>query len=255
MAPQLTNVITGVVAFVAIFGGVLIGMFAARRLPGQHLSSETQSAITVSVAVIATLAALVLGLMITAANSSFSARTDEVRQLSLQLIRIDRNLRRYGPEADNARAKLREWATAKTQQLFPEKGKPTVSTQTAIEMLEGVQDALLALTPKDARQKYLHELCLGLSSNIIQARWSLETRASHSIPLAFLILLIFWLAIVFASFGLFAPANPTALIALFLCSVAVSGGIVLIIELDNPLSGFIQLPSDSMRRAVTEISR
>src|SRR4051812_2412700 len=251
----MIHLLIGLISFVAIFGGVLVGMFGARRLPGHHLSSQTQSAITVSVAVIGTLAALVLGLMITAANSSFSARTDEVRQLSLQLIRIDRNLRRYGPEAEDARAKLREWATAKGQELFPEKGKPRPFSETTIIKLERVQDALLALTPKDQRQKYLHGLCLTLSSHVIEARWALEQRIGHSIPVAFLVLLIFWLAIVFASFGLFAPANPTAIVALFLCSLAVSGGIFLIEELDNPLSGFIQIPSESMRKALVEITQ
>jgi hypothetical protein len=250
----MTNIGIGVTSFVAIFGGVLIGRFAGRRLPGHHLDAQTQSAVNVSVAVIATLAALVLGLMISAANGSFSARTDEIRQLSLQLIRMDRNLRRYGPEAGDARAKLHAWAAIKTQQLFPEKGKPQPSSQTAIVMLEEVQDALLALAPKDERQKYLHTLCLTLSSELIQARWSLEVRAGHSIPVPFLILLIFWLAIVFASFGLFAPANHTAMVALLLCSLAVSGGIVLIEELDNPVSGFIQLPSEAMHKAVVEIA-
>jgi hypothetical protein len=93
-----------------------------------------------------------------------------------------------------------------------------------------------------------------LSSNLIQARWSLEARSGHSIPVPFLVLLIFWLAIVFASFGLFAPANHTTMAALLLCTLAVSGGIALIEDLDNPGSGFIHLPSDSMRRALTEIS-
>lgn len=249
-----TAELIGLISFAAIFGGALIGRFVARRLPGHHLSSETQSVVTVSVAVIGTLSALVLGLMITSANSSFSARADEVRELSLQLIRMDRNLRRYGPETEDARAKLREWATAKTQQLFTDKGQPSPSGETTIAMLESVQDAVLALTPKDERQKYLRTLCVTLSSTLIQARWSLEQRRGHSIPVPFLVLLVFWLSIVFASFGLFAPANPTALITLFLCSVAVSGGIILIEELDNPLSGFIHVPSDSMRKALVEIA-
>jgi hypothetical protein len=77
----------------------------------------------------------------------------------------------------------------------------------------------------------------------------------HSIPIPFLVLLIFWLTIVFASFGLFAPANPTVIVALFLCSVAISGGIYLIEELDNPLYGLIRVPSDSMRKALVEIAR
>ena len=251
----MANIITGLIAFAAIFTGVLIGRFAARQLPSHHLSPETQSAVTVSVAVIGTLSALVLGLMISAANSSFSARSDEIRQLSLQLIRMDRNLRRYGPEANDARGKLHAWATVKIKQLFPEQGKPAPTSQTAIMMLESVQDSLLDLTPKNERQKYLRTLCVTLSSTLIEARWSLEIRAGHSIPVPFLVLLIFWLAVVFASFGLFAPANQTAMIALLLCSLAVAGGILLIEELDNPLSGFIQLPSEPLEKALVEVAR
>lgn len=251
----MSHTLIGVISFVAIFGGVVIGRFFARRLPGHHLSTETQSAVTVSVAVIGTLSALVLGLMISAANTSFSARVDEVRQLSLQLIRMDRNLRRYGPETDDARAKLHTWAVAKVQQLFPRKGDPPVSSDKAIIMLEEVQDAVLALEPQGEKQKYLRTLCLTLSSTMIQARWSLEQRRGSSIPIPFLILLIFWLGIVFASFGLFAPANPTAMMALLLCCIAVSGGIVLIEDLDNPVAGFIHIPSESMRKALVEIER
>src|SRR3954454_23403929 len=131
----MNHFVIGLISFAAIFAGALIGLFAAHRLPGHHLGKETQSAINVSVAVLGTLSALVLGLMITAANSSFSARSEEVRELSLQLIRMDRNLRRYGPEAADARMKLREWATAKTQQLFPEKGRPNRSSEQTIAML------------------------------------------------------------------------------------------------------------------------
>jgi hypothetical protein len=250
----MSSTIIGLISFAAIFGGVIMGLFVRRRLPGQHLSTETQSAVTVSVAVIGTLSALVLGLMITAANHSFSARSDEVRELSLQLIRMERNLRRYGPEADDARAKLRTWAEAKTHELFPIEGQARPSSETTIVMLESVQDAVLALTPGDEKQKYLRTLCVNLSSTLIQARWSLETREGHSTPVPFLILLIFWLAIVFASFGLFAPANPTTIVVLFLCSLAVSGGIVLIEELDNPQSGLIQISADSMRKALVEIT-
>src|SRR3954454_22840961 len=123
----MIHVVTGLISFAAIFAGALIGLFARKRLPSHHLGSETQSAITVSVAVLGTLSALVLGLMITAANSSFSARSDEVRELSLQLIRMDRNLGRYGPESAEARTKVRDWAIAKTQQFFPKKGQSRVS--------------------------------------------------------------------------------------------------------------------------------
>src|SRR4051795_7546354 len=145
----MIHIVTGLISFAAIFGGALIGLFVRRRLPGHHLSSDTQSVITVSVAVIGTLSALVLGLMISAANGSFSKRSDEVRELSLQVIRVERNLRRYGSEADDARAKLRAWASIKLEQLSPQKGQSSPSPEKGIETLESVQDALLALTPKN----------------------------------------------------------------------------------------------------------
>jgi Kef-type K+ transport system membrane component KefB len=251
----MSSTVIGVISFVAILGAVLAGVLVARRLPRHHLNAETQSAVTVSVAVIGTLSAVVLGLMITAANRSFSARSDEVRELSLELVRMERNLARYGPEAEGARAKLRTWAEAKTRQLFPTAAQERPSSLATIALLEQVQDAILALTPKNEKQTYLRTLCLRLSSTLIQARWSLETHAGHSIPVPFLVLLIFWLAIVFASFGLFARDNPTTFVVLFLCALAVSGGIVLIEELDNPQSGLIHIPSDSMRKALIEIRR
>jgi len=250
----MNNYLIGLISFVTIFGGALIGMFCAYRLPGGHLNSETQSSVTVSVAVIGTLSALVLGLMISAANNSYSTASDEVRNLSLQLIRIDRNLRRYGPDATEARATLHLWSIAKMQELFPEKGKPTVSDRTTIQMLENVQDALLDLTPENERQKYLRTLCVTLTSSMIQARWALE-QTGHNIPTPFLVLLIFWLAVVFASFGLFAPRNATAIGALFLCSMAVAGGIALIEDMTDPRSGLVRLPLEPMREALTEIAR
>ena len=250
----MSNYIIGSISFVVIFGGVLIGMFCARRLPERHLSSQTQSVVTVSVAVIGTLSALVLGLMISVAYSSYSKASDEVRDLSLQVIRIERNLRRYGPEATEARATLHIWAIAKLQELFPEKGKPSISSETTIKLLEVIQMDLLALTPKDNEQEYLRTLCVTLSSNMIQERWALK-QTGHSIPIPFLVVLIFWLAIVFASFGLFAPANPTAMVALLLCSLAVAGGIALIQDLSDHSSGLIQLPLEPMRNALNEIAQ
>jgi len=249
----MSHSIIGLISFGAIFGGVIAGMLVRHRLPGHHLTAETQSAVSVSVAVIGTLSALVLGLMITAANRSFSARADEVRELSVQLIRIDRNLHRYGPEADDTRLALHAWAKAKTQQLFPEEGQDRPSTQGTIIMLESVQDEVLDLEPKNPQQNYLRTLCLTLTSSIIQAGWSLETLTGQSIPLPFLVLLVFWLSMVFASFGLFAPPNPTTITMLLLCSIAVSGGIYFIEELDNPVSGLIQISPYAMRKAVNEI--
>jgi hypothetical protein len=251
----MTPSIVGLFSFVAIFGGALLGIFGARALPEHHLSNDTRTAVSVSAAIIGTLAALVIGLMISTASSSFSARSSEVTAISIDLMRIDRMMQRYGPEADDVRAKLRTYAAAQMQELFPTLGERSRTSEATVAMMETTHDAILSLVPTDERHRWLRSQALSLSDGLSQARWLLAEQAASSIPLAFLILLIFWLTIVFASFGLFAPRNATVIAVLCLCSMAVSGGITLILELDSPFSGLVRVSAEPMRQALTQIMR
>jgi len=207
----------------------------------------------VAAAIVGTLSALVLGLMISTANSAFSARSGEVAAISVNLIRINRMMQRYGPEADDVRTKLRTYASAKMQDLFPASGEPSQNIEGTVRMMETTQDAILALVPTDERHRWLRSQALTLSDSLLQARWLLAEHSGSSIPVPFLILLIFWLTIVFASFGLFAPRNATAIAVLCLCSMAVSGGITMILELDSPLSGLVRVSAEPMRQALAQV--
>jgi len=252
---SMTHLHIGLIAFVAIFGGALLGIFAARALPEHHLSSETRTAVSVSAAVVGTLSALVLGLVISTASGSFSTRSSEVTALSVDIVRIHRMMQRYGPEADDVRAKLRAYATAKTQELFPASGGAPQVKEATVRLMEETQEAILALVPTDERHRWLRAEALTLSDNLLQACWLLAQQTGSGIPIPFLILLIFWLALVFASFGLFAPLNATAVTVLCLCSIAVSGGITMILELDTPFSGLIRISAEPMRHVLAEIMR
>jgi hypothetical protein len=141
------------------------------------------------------------------------------------------------------------------QELFPASGEPSQVSEATVGMMETTQDAILALVPTDERHRWLRSQALTLSDDLLQARWLLSEKAGSGIPLPFLILLIFWLAIVFASFGLFAPLNATAVTVLCLCSMAVSGGITMILELDSPFSGLIRISAEPMRQALAQIVR
>jgi hypothetical protein len=255
LSDRMIPSVIGLVAFVAIFGGALLGIFGARRLPKHHLSNETRTAVSVSAAIVGTLSALVVGLMISTASSSFSTRSNEVTAISIDLLRINRMMQRYGPEADDVRAKLRIYAAAKMQELFPTSGEAAKTTEATVRMMESTQDAILSLAPTDETHRWLRSQALMLSDNLLQARWLLAEQAGSGIPLPFLILLIFWLAIVFASFGLFAPLNTTAVAALCLCSMAVSGGITMILELNSPFSGLVRVSAEPMRQALAQIMR
>jgi hypothetical protein len=251
----MIDFVTGLIAFVAIFSGALIGIFAARALPESHLSNESRNAVTVSAAIVGTLSALVIGLMISTANSSFSTRSREVTKIAVDLVLMNRMMQRYGPDASDVRAKVRTYATAIMQELFAPAGELSEPTEATIRMMETTQDSILSLVPTDERQRWLRSQALTLSEGLQEARWLLAEEADSNIPTPFLILLIFWLTLVFASFGLFAPPNTSVIVVLCLCSIAVSGGITMILELDSPSSGLVRISPEPMRKALAEIMR
>ncbi|MEA2783516.1 MAG: hypothetical protein QOK29_5060 [Rhodospirillaceae bacterium] len=246
----------GLVVLFIVFSGAVLGMQIGRFLPPHHVSSETKTVVSVSTAVVGTVSALVLGLLISSASSSFSTRNAEVTRLSADIIRIDRLLRQYGPEADLARDALQRYTAMKLDDMFPEGAdrKPHVDNPATLKMLEHVQDVILALKPGDDRQHWLITQALQLAAEIGETRWLLVQQSTGSVPIPFLILVVFWLTILFASFGLFAPRNVTVTVALFLCSLAVSGGIEMILDMDNPFKGVLRISSAPMRHAVEVIS-
>ena len=246
---------TGLTVLAVVFGGALLGMLAGQVLPAHHLNSETRSAVTVSMAVLGTLSALVIGLLISNASSTFATRSQEVTQISADMIQLDRLLRRYGPETQEIRELLRHYASTKLQDLFPvDPSQVVVDNEVTVVMLEAMQDRLLALTPSDEGRHWLRAQALRLTGAMSQARWLLVQQNAASIPFAFLVLMVFWLSVAFTSYGLFAPRNMTAIVALFLCAVAVSGAVMMILDMETPFEGVIRISSIPMRHAVEAIS-
>jgi hypothetical protein len=246
----------GLIILFTIFSGAVLGMLIGAFLPEHHLSGETKSAISVSMAVVGTLTALVLGLLISNASSSFSTRNSEVTRISADMVRMDRLLRRYGPEADGARKALQRYLAMKFDDLFPEttERKPNLDNPATVEMLEHVQDMMLALKPSDDRQHWLITQALQLAAEASETRWLLFEQNATSLPVPFLIVVVFWLTILLASFGLFAPRNATVTVALLLCSLAASGGIAMILEMNDPFGGIVRISSVPMRHAVEVIN-
>ena len=86
-------------------------------------------------------------------------------------------------------------------------------------------------------------------------RWLMFEQGSTSISLPLLAVLVFWLAIVFTSFGLFAPTNPTVIATLFFCALSVSAAIFLILEMYTPFEGLIQISSAPLRNALAHLGQ
>jgi hypothetical protein len=207
--------------------------------------------------VIGTLAALVLGLLLASAKSSFDAKVAGISQMSADLVLLDRTLARYGPETRDVRDLLRNAVAAAIQRVWSEEEYRVekVDTFEAAAGLEAVEDRVQDLSPRTDAQRGLQSRALSIISEIARARVLQLQRTKTTIPIPFLIVLVGWFIIIFAGVSLFAPRNALVMAMMFACALSVSAAIVLILELDSPYQGVIRLSSAPLRDALAHIGQ
>ncbi len=245
----------GWIVLVCIFGGALLGMALRLILPKHHLSNDSKDVIKLGMGLTATMSALVLALLIASAKSSYDAQKNELTQLSANVILLDRMLAHYGPETRTARDLLHRYAALMVDQLWPTNSSNYAQSEPTSALGQSFYDSVEELSPQNEPQRSLKGQLEKMSIDLAQTRWLLFEQGGSSIPMPFLVLLVFWVTIIFLSFGLFAPPNATVIATLFLCALSVSGAIFLILELDRPFGGVIQIPSAPLRNAVTHLGQ
>ena len=240
-----------------IFGGAVLGLLLSRFLPEGHLRDDSKDTVKVATGMIATLAALVLGLLISSANNSFDGVDTTITQTGAKIILLDRALANYGPETNDAREYLRGIVVAGIEMFWPGQtatGSGLKDFERAAGM-EVLQTKIRELTPATDLQRQLRSDADKLSSEMLEARWLLIARAQHTIPRPFLVVLLFWLTMLHVSFGLLAPRNGTAISMLLISALSVSGAVFLILELNQPLDGLIKVSSGPLHKALELIGR
>jgi hypothetical protein len=253
------------IVLACLIGGAAAGAALREVLPRHHLSEDSKYIVGLGTGLLATLAALVLGLLIASAKSSYELKSDEVRQGAAKLILLDRNLRHYGAEADSVRAALHAMAETSRQVrwLDSDRQAPAGSADRAGRTsfaagavgIEDIQQRILALVPSSDAQRWLRTRALDLTSELTQMRWLVINQHGSSIPSPFLVALVLWLVVIFTSIGLFAPRNATATTVIFLCAMSVASAIFLILELDRPFEGLLRISDAPLREAIAEMSR
>ena len=250
------------VVAVCTFGGVLIGMIVSAILPDHHLSTESKDVIKVAMAMMATLSALVVSLLISTAKTSFDEKDTELREQSARVIMLDRLLAQYGPETKTPREVLRAMTEEKLRAIWGNDAEAEQSNEidssilrTQDSSIEGLQAAIHHLSPKNDVQRSLKEKAIEITYKIEEGRWRLLEQLDGRIQWPFLAMLVFWLTVVFGSFGMFAPRNMSVVAALFVCSLSVAGAIYMIVEMDEPYGGFIKISSKPVRAAIEQLGR
>ena len=245
----------GAIIFACAFGGALGGMVLRTRMPAHHLTKETEDAVKLGMGMIATLAALVIGLLVASAKSSYDTKEAELRRFAANLILLDRQLVHYGPEASAARELLRRYTVFALDLVWPNEASHPVDERDGFMLVEDVQDTLRAMAPRDDAHRWLQARALQISADLAGTQWLLDVQRGGAIRTLFLVFLAFWLTVIFISFGVFGPRHVTMIAALFVCAFSVAGAIFLILEMDRPFLGLLHLSSAPMREALARLSQ
>jgi hypothetical protein len=247
----MNSIVVSSMVFAFVFAGALVGMGLRRALPEDHLSSDAKDVVKLAMGLIATMAALVLGMLVSTAKSSYDTRKNEVAEMSSRIVAIDQLLASYGPETKGVRAELRDLVAVGLDRIWPGEA----SRQADLRPKEDTQDfysQLQALMPKNESQAATKAEVISVASNLRQTRWRMFIEAgqtSMSIPL--LVVLVAWLVAIFIGFGLFAPPNSTVIVTLVICALAVSAAIFIIMEMYTPFSGVLKISSAPIREALS----
>jgi hypothetical protein len=242
--------------FLSTFGLAVLASLLRERLPATHLERETQDVVRLGMGLVATMTALLLGLVTASAKSIFDENSATVRAAAVSFLTLDRDLARYGPETAPIRDALKRMLAFRIERTWPESGESgsALSETLPPEEVEKIGGQILALAPQDESGRWLKSEALRQSEEILRARWRV-LEAGSNLPRPFLIAVILWLSATFASFGLYAPRNATALGVLAVAAISVAAAVFFIVELDGPFDGWIKVSGEPLRFALSNLGR
>ena len=244
----MTPIAVSLIALAVILAGALFGAFLRNTLPDRHLADDTRDYVRLGTGLIATIAALVLGLLIASANSSYDTESSQVRHLTANIVLLDTLLEQYGPETRDARALLRRAIEPLAHRIWREdssestKGTPFRATAVAQDAFGKIQE----LSPKSEAQRALKDRAIQVTTDVAQTRLL-------PIPMPFLAVLVFWLAVIFMSFSLFSRLTPINIAATLVFAISASAALFLILELSQPFVGLMQISSTPLRNALSPL--
>jgi hypothetical protein len=221
------------------------------RVPERHRVGDTEDTVRLFANFFVVMASLVIGLMLNTAKNTFESVDKNVHAYATELILFDRTMKHYGPETAEARRSL----LAYTEQAAARMGQSdaVLSSRSAESLLRGAGDIIRALKPADDDHVYLRQQLEHRFGKIYEMRWALVEQSEGSLPAALIVMVILWLVLIFASYGFRAPHNIVVGTSFVVSSILVAGAIYLILDMDVPFEGMIQVSPAPLQRAVAEL--
>jgi hypothetical protein len=251
----MSSSLTAGVISVCLFAAVWIGLWLRRLVPKHHFSAETRDTVKLAMGLVATMSALVLGLLVSSAKSSYDTTRGQVIQMASKIALLDRALGVYGPEATELRRQLRILIEEQMRRMWPDEATSGTQPRTDTRAGDAFYVAIQSLSPRDDTQRTLKTQAATLAGELGQLRALMLAESTTSISRPMLIVVVAWLVVIFLSFSLLAPSNATANLALMVSALSVVGALFLVLELDRPFGGLIQISSEPMRIVISNLEK
>jgi len=242
----LNTSLTTAIASACLLAAVWIGVLLRRFLPEHHLSPDSRDTVKLAMGLVATMSALLLGLLVNSSKTSYDTTRIQVMQVASKFALLGRVLGIYGPQAAEVRGNLHALVEESTRRMWPDHTPVPVQSKLDYEVGNAFYVALLKLEARDDAERTLKAQAVNLALEIGQLRslMIVESRSSVSKPMLFVVVL--WLVMIFIGFSLIAPANATANFALIASALCAAAAIFLILELNQPFTGLMRISNEPM---------
>jgi len=260
--------IFSLIVFAAMCGSAALGFFIHSHLSEKHRSSESIALVQLTITLLVTFTAIVLGLLTTSVKAGFDAAYTARGDDAAQLAQLDRCLRDYGPETAPIRDQLRGYVAAVIASTWPDEPRPTgfaypdpakmprVGESSLLsDVLSDVGRSVRGLKPTDSYHTTQMAACVQDYSDLLNARWKVIEGARPSISPPFYWVLVIWLSILFGAFGLTARPNAVVATIIVLSALSITSAVFVILDMDEPYGGLFGVPSTAMRNALDDMTR
>jgi len=243
------------ILFVVLVGVALLGRRVRRYLPGDHLSADSKDSVKLAMGLVATMTALLLGLLVSSAKGTSDNVRGEVMQMAAKIAFLDRVLALYGPETAAARGELRDAVADAVRRMWPSERRVSAELVANEQLGDVFYATIQRLSPHDDTQHALKTQAATLMVQLGELRSLLRAQAMPSISRPLLIALVSWLIVIFFGFSVVAPPNATTTLALVAAAFSVACAVFLILELDHPFAGLIRIPSEPMINVLNQLAK
>ena len=227
--------------FAVVFSGGIAGMILGRFLAQNLLGSDAKDIIRLATGLLVTMTALVLGMLVSSANSSYQDRKNELAEMASDFVVLDQVLASYGPETQAIRDELRRLAEGSLERIWPSQASRQSQLRPG-DQGQGLYHQLQILAPKNESQTLAKAVAMSRADSLRRTYWLMFLKAEqNSLSFPLLAVLVSWLTIIFIGFGLLAPRNDTIIATLVVCALAVSGAIFIIMAMYEPFSGIMRI--------------